>query len=97
MGEGCHLSGGATGRAAAEARAATLTQQAAALTEQVAGLTQLVGSLTPHINALRLQNVRMQTCIETAHTILSRIDMHPDQAARWVGESLQILEPELAD
>jgi hypothetical protein len=90
MGEGCHLSGGATGRAAAEAQAATLMQQAAALTQQVA-------ALTPHVAMLRSQTLRMHNNIGTAHTILSRIDMHPNQAARWCGEAIQILESELSD
>ena len=60
MGEGCHLSGGATGRAAAES-------QAAGLVQQVAGLVQQVAALTPHVAMLRGQTVRMQQCIDTAY------------------------------
>ena len=64
MGGGDHLSGGATGRAAAESQAASLVQQ---VQGQVAALNQLVASLTPHIAMLRGRNVRKQQCIDTAY------------------------------
>ena len=75
--------GGATGRVAAETHVAALYQQ--------------LHAALPHIAALRLQNVRMQNCIDTTHALLSMSNMHPTQTARWCSEGLAVLEPEIAD
>jgi hypothetical protein len=64
---------------------------------QLAAAQTQLAWMVPHIAMLRAQTLRMHNHIVTAHTVVSRISLHPDQAIRWCSEASQILESELSD